>query len=112
MVRTIPVRVGNLELAVEAVPVAGPELSSLASKVADGAIDVFDQARAAIVEIAVSMAEVVDATAARGARPDRFEVEFGITISASGNVVVAGAAASATFKVKVAYDAKNPAETS
>lgn len=41
-------------------------------------------------------------------RPDQLEVEFGLSFSAKGNVIVAGTEAGATLKVKMVYHA-NPA---
>jgi len=109
--RTIPVRVGDIDLEVETAPVVGTEATSRASKAAEGVVDAFEQARHAIVEIAASMAELIERTGARGARPDHLEVEFGLKVSAQGNVIVAGAAAEATLQVKVVYDAKKPPAT-
>jgi Trypsin-co-occurring domain 1 len=109
--RTIPVRVGDIDLDVEVTALLGTEATSRASKAAEGVVDAFEQARHAIVEIAASMAEVIEGTAARAVRPDHLEIEFGLKISAQGSVIVAGAAAEATLQVKVAYDATRPAPT-
>lgn len=108
--RTVRVRVGELDIDVEVSPVAGTEPTSKASRAAEAVLDAFGQAKEAIVEIAASMAEVVEATAARAARPDHLEVSFGLKVSAQGNVIVAGMAGEATLAVKVVYDAKPPAK--
>ena len=42
---------------------------------------------------------------AQAAQPNHVEVEFGVKISASGNVIVAGLAAESTLTVKLVYDA-------
>lgn len=109
--RTVRVRVGDLDIDVEVSPVAGTEPTSRVSKATDAVLDAFAQAREAIVEIAASMAEVVERSAARAARPDHLEVTFGLKVSAHGNVIVAGAAGEATLEVKVVYDAKSPPPT-
>lgn len=68
--RTIPVGVGDIELEIETTPVAGTEATSTrASKAAEGVVDAFEKARQAIVEISASIAEVIEATGARAARP-------------------------------------------
>lgn len=98
-------RVGDLDLEVEVVAVAGSEHTSAASRAAGGVLDAWEQARRAIEEIATSVAGVIERTAARAARPDHLEVSFGLKVSASGNVILAGAAAEASLAVKVSYDA-------
>jgi len=106
--RTILLRVGDLDLEVEVVPVAGSEGTSAASRAAEGVVDAWEQAQRAIEEITVSVAGVIERSAKRAVRPDHLEVAFGLKISAKGNVVVAGASAEASLSVKVTYDAKPP----
>jgi hypothetical protein len=102
--RLIPVRVGRVEIEVEAVPVAGTEpTSGRLSRVADGVTDAFGRAQDAIVEVARSTAAVIDRAGA-AARPDRVEVEFGLKFSASGGVIMAGVAGEASLKVTLSYD--------
>lgn len=103
---TVRVRVGELDIDIEVSPVAGTEPTSKVSRAAEGVLDAFAQAREAIVEIAASMADVVERAAVRAVRPDHLEVTFGLKVSAQGNVIVAGAAGEATLEVKVVYDAK------
>jgi hypothetical protein len=59
-VKTIPVRVGNVEVLVETSPVAGSEPTSAASDAAERVLDVFVRARDTIVELAGSMSDVLD----------------------------------------------------
>ena len=102
--RLIPVRVGGVEIEVEAVPVAGTEpTSGRLSRAADGVADAFGRAQDAIVEVARSTAAVIDRAGA-AARPDRVEVEFGLKFSASGGVIMAGVAGEASLKVTLSYD--------
>jgi len=107
--RVTPVRVGDIELMVETIPVAGTEPTSRASEAADGVVDAFSRAQKAIVEIAASTAKVIAEAAHRGTHPDRFEVEFGLGVSAKGNVIVASGSGEATLKVTLIYDAKSSA---
>jgi hypothetical protein len=103
--RLIPVRVGDIELLVETVQVAGTEpTSSRAARALERAGDAFAQAQEVIVEVARSTADVIQRAAARSARPDRVEVEFGLAFSASGGVIMAGVSAEATLRVRLAYD--------
>jgi hypothetical protein len=93
-----------VDLLVETTPVAGTEPTSALGDATDRVVDAFDRARQAIVEIAASTADVIGKAADRGAHPDHLEVEFGLKISAKGNVIVAGASGEATLRVKLTYD--------
>ena len=102
--RLIPVRVGNIEIEVEAVPVAGTEATSgRAAKAAGNVLEAFDRAQDAIIEVARSTAQMIDRAGA-AARPDRVDVEFGLKFSASGTVIMAGVAGEASLKVTLGYD--------
>ncbi len=102
--RLIPVRVGAVEIEVEAVPVAGTEpTSGRVSKAAGSVVDAFGRAQETIVEVAQSTAEMIERAGA-AARPDRVEVEFGLKFSASGGVIMAGVAGEASLKVTLSYD--------
>jgi Trypsin-co-occurring domain 1 len=102
--RLIPVRVGGVEIEVEAVPVAGTEATSgRVSKAAGNVVDAFGRAQETIIEVARSTAEMIDRAGA-AARPDRVEVEFGLKFSASGGVIMAGVAGEASLKVTLSYD--------
>ncbi len=110
--RLIPVRVGGVEIEVEAIGVAGTEATSgRMAKAADSVTDAFGRAQDTIVEVARSTALMIERAGA-AARPDRVEVEFGLKFSASGGVVMAGVAGEASLKVTLGYDvaARNGAE--
>jgi hypothetical protein len=113
--RLIVVRVGDVDLEVEAVPVTGTQpTSGRAAKATGSVLDAFGRAQDAIIEVAKSTAEMIDKAGSAG-RPDRVEVEFGLKFSASGGVIMAGVAGEASLKVTLGYDvarrpAKAPAE--
>jgi hypothetical protein len=108
--RLIPVRVGDIEIEVEAVPVAGTEpTSGRATRAAGSVLEAFGRAQDAIIEIAKSTAQMIE-RAGVAARPDRVDVEFGLKFSASGTVIMAGVAGEASLKVTLGYDiASRPA---
>jgi hypothetical protein len=114
--RLIPVRVGDIEIEVEAVPVAGTEATSgRTAKAAGNVLEAFGRAQDAIIEVARSTAEMIERAGA-AARPDRVDVEFGLKFSASGTVIMAGVAGEASLKVTLGYDvaarpATGPQET-
>src|SRR5262249_44784984 len=67
----IPVKVGDIEIEVEAVPVAGTEATSgRAAKAAGNVLEAFGKAQDAIIEVAKSTAQMID-KAGGAARPDR-----------------------------------------
>jgi len=106
----IPVRVGDIEIEVEAVRVAGTEpTSGKAAKAAESVRDAFTRAQETIIEVAKSTAEMIDRAGA-AVRPDRVEVEFGLKFTASGGVIMAGVAGEASLAVTLGYDvASRPA---
>jgi hypothetical protein len=100
----ITVRVGDIELEVEAVPVAGTEETwGGAEKAAGSVLDAFGRAQDAIIEVAKSTAQMIEKAGA-AARPDRVDVEFGLKFSASGTVIIAGVAGEASLKGTLGYD--------
>lgn len=102
--RLIPVRVGDVEIEAEVVPVAGTEATSgHAERAAENIQGAFQRAQDAIVEVAKSTAAMIE-KAGPGVRPDRVEVEFGLKFSASGGVVLAGASGEASLRVFLGYD--------
>ena len=102
--RLIPVRVGDIEIEVEAVPVTGTEATSgRATRAAGNVLEAFSRAQDAIIEIARSTAQMIEKAGA-SARPDRVEVEFGLKFSTSGTVIMAGVAGEASLKVTLGYD--------
>jgi len=106
----IPVRVGDIEIEVEAVRVAGTEpTSGKTAKAAESVRDAFSRAQETIIEVAKSTAEMIDRAGA-AVRPDRVEVEFGLKFTASGGVIMAGVAGEASLAVTLGYDvASRPA---
>ncbi|WP_433043104.1 CU044_2847 family protein [Dactylosporangium sp. CS-033363] len=111
MAQTVPVRVGEVEVLVEVVPVAGSQQTSAAERAADHVAGAFERAQSAVEEIAVSTARMVGRISRRVGSPETVEVEFGVKVSAKGDVIVAGAAGEASLKVKIVYGAgTGPAE--
>lgn len=102
--RLIPVRVGDIEIEVETVPVAGTEpTSGRTARAAGSVLEAFGRAQDAIIEVAKSTAQMIEKAGA-AAPPDRVDVEFGLKFSASGGVIMAGVAGEASLKVTLGYD--------
>jgi hypothetical protein len=101
--QTIPVRVGAVEVLVEVAPVAGSQPTSAAGRATEHLAGAFERAQEAIEEVAVSTARMIGRVVARTGRPEQVEVEFGVKVSAKGDVIVAGTAAEASLKVKIVY---------
>lgn len=108
--RSIAVTVGDTEIFVETVAVTTPGTEQTAGRTQQAlekAADAFGQAQQVIVNVASSTAKMIEQAAARAARPDRVEIEFGLSFSATGGIVmVAGTTAGATLRVLLAYEAK------
>lgn len=103
-VQVVPVRVGGVDLLVEAVAVAGTEPTSRVGDAARGVVDAFAVAEEAIGAVCERVAGVVSSTAAHASKPSSLVVEFGLKFSAKGNVIVAGASGEAALKVTVSYE--------
>ncbi|MGH3624062.1 MAG: CU044_2847 family protein [Sciscionella sp.] len=103
-------RFGDVEVLVEAIPVAGTEPTSALDKAADEVVDVLGRARSAVRSVAESMVGVIhDLAGSRVAKPDKVEVELGLGFSVKGNVIVVSGAAQATLKVTLTYNPAPPA---
>jgi hypothetical protein len=99
------VRVGDQTLLMETtlVQVPGTEPTSVAGRAWEMAEKAFERAQEAIVQIAVSTARTIARAAAQDARPETVSVEFGLKVSAKGDVIVAGTAGEASLKVTLTY---------
>lgn len=102
--RPVPMRIGDIEVLVQTVPVGGTEETSAGQKV----LDAYAKAQDVIINAATSTLEVITKLAERAARPDKLEVEFGLGFSLKGNVIVVTGNADATLKVKLTYDTPKP----
>lgn len=105
--RVQPMRVGGVEVLIEASPVAevAPAESSRAGDVAAKVVDAFSEVEAAIVALSHRVAAVAEQAVATAVRPSAMEVEFGLKVTAEGRVVIAAASAEASLTVKLIYDA-------
>jgi hypothetical protein len=109
--RVVPMRVGGVEVLVETIPVAGTEATSVLDSAGDRVMEAFDRAKSVISGVAASTVDVIkDIASSPVAHPDKVEVEFGLSFSAKGNVIVAGASAEATLKVTLKYQVGKPAK--
>jgi hypothetical protein len=99
-------RIGDVEVLVETIPVPGTEPVSLTSA-GDKVMDAYQRAQDVIVGAAKSTVEVLGKLGT-AARPDKIEVEFGLGFSMKGNVIVVSGSADATLKVKLTYDTAPP----
>lgn len=105
-VRLIPIRIGDVELLVEAVagPVAGSQPTSVVGDVAGKVVDAYARAERAIVAVARSVAGTVMALRAEDVCPQRLEVEVGLKFTVQGDLVLASASAQSSLRVRVSYE--------
>jgi NTP-dependent ternary system trypsin peptidase co-occuring protein len=103
--RVVPMRVGGVDLLVSTVVLPGSEQTSgRMDRAGQKVVDAFDSAQSAIEAIGDRMAATVASLNAQAARPKSVSVEFGLSFTASGGVLVAGASAAASLKVTIAYE--------
>jgi hypothetical protein len=108
-VQAQPVRVGDIELLVETVTVAGTEPTSRVGDAADAVLEAFVAAETAIGALCERVAGVVETTTEHAKRPESLVVEFGLKFSAKGNVIVAGVSGEGSLKVTVSYESSRQA---
>jgi hypothetical protein len=102
--QVISTRIGDVELLVEVTPVASSEPTSAKLDRAHGAVvAAFDRVQESIMGIAESTVNTIKQLATHSTHPDEIEVKFGLNFTAQGNVVVAGAAGSASLEVTMTY---------
>jgi hypothetical protein len=65
--------------------------------------DGFAKAEDAIVEVATRIASTINRMAERSVAPERLDVEFGLSFTVQGNVIVGSASGAASLKVTVSY---------
>lgn len=112
-VQVIPVRVGDVDLLATAVVVSGSEpTAGRVGQLAEQASETFAKAQDAIVGMAVSTAQVIGKAAARAARPDKMEIEFGLSFTAKGGIIIGGVSGEASLRVLLSYDAHRAGQTS
>lgn len=101
----IPVQIDGIDILVQTTTVAGTEPTS--TKDATGKIrDAFADANAVIASIAKSTVHTMKSLG-QAAQPDKFTVEFGISFSTKGNIIIAGVDAGATLKVTLTYESSS-----
>ncbi|MFI6077248.1 CU044_2847 family protein [Actinoplanes sp. NPDC051343] len=103
-------QVDAIEVLLEVTPATGSEQTSAAGRATDYVAGAFERAQSAVEAIAVSTARTIDRVSRRVGRPESVEVEFGVKVSAKGDVIVAGSSGEASLKVKIVYrgEAEDP----
>lgn len=103
--RVVPMKVGGVDLLVATVVLPGSEQTSgRLDRAGQKVVDAFDAAQAAIEAIAVRVAGTVASLSGQAVHPGSVAVEFGLSFTASGGVLVAGASGEASLKVTITYD--------
>jgi hypothetical protein len=103
--RLVPMRVGDVELLVETVAVAGSEPTTRLGDAGAQVVEAYERAQDAIVALGGSVADTVRRLTQQAARPEQVRVEFGLRFTAAGSVFVASAAGEASLRVTMTYPA-------
>ncbi|MGQ4616333.1 CU044_2847 family protein [Nocardia sp. R7R-8] len=88
---------------VETVQLPGSQQTSAVDRATERVGDAFDSARDVIVAAASATLDAIEEMGRRSIRPDQVEVEFGVSITAKADIVIAGASANAALKVRLVY---------
>lgn len=106
--RLVPVELDGETVWIEAIVPPGTEPTSSA---AEKVLTAFDAAETVMTDLAVRVVDAMRQMSEKSARPDQIEVEFGLSVSTTGGIIVASGTVEATLKVKLTY-APRPAEGS
>ena len=102
--RLIPVTIDGVDLLIRTLPVSGSEeMGANPAEVTERVSTVFDRSQEAVVAVAARLAGSIKGLSKRGLRPAELSFEFGISISATGNLIIAGPTPEAALKVSVVY---------
>jgi hypothetical protein len=98
----VPMQFAGVDLLVEATPVSvvGDEPTSAASRV----VDAYERAEQAVIGVASSVAGTISQLIKQGGHPSQVEVEFGLSVSLEGSVMVMKGTTEATLAVRLTYD--------
>ncbi|MDG4831812.1 CU044_2847 family protein [Solwaraspora sp. WMMD1047] len=99
-----PVRFGDVELQVEATRVVtvGDEPTATPS---ERIVSAYEDAEAAILGVASSVAATIGRMGEAARRPREVQVQFGLSVSVEGTVLVVKGTTGATLAVTLTYDA-------
>lgn len=100
--QVVPVRFGGVTLRVQATRVAGTERTAA---VGERVVAAYEDAEAAILGVASSVAETVGRMEEAARQPREVQVQFGLSVSVEGSVLVVKGTSGATFAVTLTYDA-------
>jgi hypothetical protein len=97
----VPVRFAGVDVLVQAteVRVVGSEPTSAVDRL----VDVYQKAESAIVGVAESVAATIEKLKTHAQHPSAVEVEFGLSVSTAGTVVVVSGTLEANLSVKLIY---------
>ncbi|BCY13468.1 CU044_2847 family protein [Actinoplanes sp. L3-i22] len=102
MATLVPVTFAGVELMVQATPVTvvGSEPTSATSRVTDA----YERAEAAVMGIAESVGGTIGRLIEAGKHPKEVKVEFGLSVSLEGTVLVTKGKAGATLAISLTYE--------
>jgi hypothetical protein len=71
--------------------------------VGERVVEAFDKAQDAIVGVASKVAGAIEALAQRSIGPDELQVDFGLSFTVKGDLVVVGSSAEASLRISLTY---------
>ncbi|MFG2045714.1 CU044_2847 family protein [Dactylosporangium sp. NPDC048998] len=97
----VPVTFAGVDVLVQATPVSvvGSEPTSVSGKV----VAAYAQAEKAIMSVAESVAGTVDVLAKSTVSPQQVQVQFGVSVSVEGDIMVVKGTTGATLSITLTY---------
>ncbi len=99
-IAVMPLRIGDTELLVEVVQVAGSEPTARRNNAGRRATEAFESAREAIVALVDSATRLTGELADRSIATESLQLEFGLKFSTQGNVIIASGSAEAALTIR------------
>lgn len=103
--RIVPTRIGQEDVLVEAVVVAGTEKLSSKSRAVDRVQTMLDGAQSVIRSFAEETAGTVTRIRQTVGSPDEVSVALGLSFATTGKIIIASSTASASITVTLTYKA-------
>ena len=101
--RLVQAHLGNRDIFIDAVVQPGTEPTSASEEVAGRVLQAFDSAKDVISDLAERVSDSVTALAEQAASPEEFTVEFGLSVTTTGSVILASASTAATLAITLTY---------
>ena len=95
--------IGGVSVMVEAVSEPGVQPTARGDDAGRKLENAFERARDVIERLATSVSDLRTRIATEGRAPDQVELQFGLSFSAEGNIILASSTVGANLSVRITY---------